>query len=351
MADTACCAPSSLVDHCQMLGEEHNPAQFGSSLPGGIWAGSPSARNPRPSGHTENDPGVPIYRVDHEINTEGLIFTPIDAPPLEERSQKDSARSIPAAVPESDECTASQSLSDFCKTLGEKHDPTQFGTSVPGGCWSSSMDRLHSNKENKDFGEYGAPPPIPIRHEHKMNSDGFLFTPSQSTLHTAMMAGSLESDYNSEMGSSWRGHSMSPGFNVFDNQTRNTSLLPPAGSPPVLPLPGGQGSATRPVRASTLDDVLHVVPEGPPSPKSPKSSSSPIPTPPRSPELGSVEVPDEGVFVFEGSPVSNSSGGSGAAQSTAQRPAEERAVQNWNNMRTKYTEKSDSCKVKACAIM
>lgn len=349
MADTACCAPSSLLDHCQKLGEEHNPAQFGSSLPGGIWAGSPSLRHPRSGSRDPDDAGVPIYRVDHEINTEGQIFTPIDQPPLVEERAK-SRRSIPDAVPESDDCTASQSLSDFCKGLGEKHDPTQFGTSVPGGCWSNSMDRSHLGKENKDFGEYGAPPPIPIRQDHKMNTDGCLFTPSQSTLHTAMMAGSLESDYCSEMGS-WRGTGMSPGFNVFDNQSRNTALLLPAGSPPVLPLPGGRG-ATSPRGPSTLSDVLYVVPEGPPSPKTPKTSSSPINTPPRSPVLASAEVPEDAMFAFESSPAASSgSGQSGPPPSAALPPVEDRAVQNWDQMRNKYTEKTEACKVKACAIM
>jgi len=165
-------APSSLVDHCRDMGMQRDPTTFGSSVPGGIWS-SPAAQQPATHSRTssadkkENEAhGVPIFRVDHKMNGEGTIFTPAqDAPFSTGRTAV-----VPQPVAEADQGspTCSQSLADFCKALGEKHDPTQFGTSVPGGCWGGggSADTKTPFDGEKDAG-------IPIqRVDHKMNADG-----------------------------------------------------------------------------------------------------------------------------------------------------------------------------------
>jgi len=245
-------APSSLVDHCRHLGMQRDPNNFGSSIPGGIWA-SPTRRKSTPS-HSrtssfdktgENDHGVPIFRVDHRVNGEGTIFTPKDEIVAVARINV-----IPTAVPETGEvATCSQSLADFCKALGEKHDPTQFGTSVPGGCWGSSsfdenMKKLDGGGE-KDSG-------VPIyRVEHKMNTDGFIFTPRTKSNMQAMKAGSLESD-----DLSWRGSPVMP-VNLFENS--------PA-APPLNLFDNRSGVAARlangpPEGCYTLSDVLPSVEE------------------------------------------------------------------------------------------
>jgi len=101
---------------------------------------------------------------------------------------------------------ASASLVAYCSELASHHNPTQFGTSVPGGCWSSPQQA--SADESSDS--------IPIfRVEHRMNSNGMIFTPGQSTLsnHT-MVVGSLGSDVDSEVGS-WC--AQSPSLRLFDD--------------------------------------------------------------------------------------------------------------------------------------
>merc|ERR1712199_109084 len=59
----------------------------------------------------------------------------------------------------------STSLLDHCRQLGEKHDPTRFADSVPGGIWALPECR-------------GGDECVAIKRvEHKVNGDGLIFTP------------------------------------------------------------------------------------------------------------------------------------------------------------------------------
>ena len=310
-----------------MLGAQHNPTNFSSSVPGGVWAGGGGKDRRTPEAgahdkhHDKDDPGVPIFRVDHQMNGDGMIFTPVDACLLNREGRTSTGSGLPMTVPESEEeYQASQSLSDFCKDLGMRHDPTQFGTSVPGGCWATSMERggaLGSSvdKENKAGS-------IPIRRvEHKMNGDGMIFTPSQSTLHSAMVVGSVESDSDI----SWRGSpaAASPTLNLFEQpRLRNTGLLLPPGSPPVFPpsaatQPGaGPATLAEALQPHVEDPLLRRITEEEPHPpasppKAPSKASSPAASPKPSPKLGPTARDLQGV---EGSPDSNGSGSSGQLQ-------------------------------------
>jgi len=298
MADeTAYLAPSSLVDHCHRMGLEHNPNNFGTSVPGGIWGQSPDSRKLKgrnSNSHGEGDCGVPIYRVDHEMNPDGMIFTPID----DSLIRRTPSAAVPMVVKEDEEHMASQSLSDFCKALGEKHDPTQFGTSVPGGCWGTSVEgpKLTGGGNNDKEG-------IPIhRVNHKMNAEGFIFTPSQSTLANAMVVGSVESDYAcspTDVSSFGASVGKSPQLNLFDRGSRDTSLQLPSGTPPVYH-PGRSYPTlpNLPPTAETLSEVLgdHVGGEQQETYRSfcsddAHTKSSPIPTPPHSPQFGAAPTP------------------------------------------------------------
>lgn len=234
-------APSSLVDHCRDMGMQRDPMTFGSSVPGGIWSSAAplqhvQANHSRTSSadKKENDcGGVPIFRVDHKMDGEGTIFTPAQDVPF----STSRTAVVPPPVAEADH-TCSQSLADFCKALGEKHDPTQFGTSVPGGCWGGGGGSMKSPPFDgeKDAG-------IPIRRvDHKMNADGFIFTPSKMSSSTMRaMVGSLGSNIESEDGS-WRGSPVnldlfanSPAaaqpLNLFSNQ-RSPHIQAPSTPPP-----------------------------------------------------------------------------------------------------------------------
>lgn len=252
MADetaTVAAAPASLVDHCRHMGVQHDPTQFSSSVPGGVWNSSTSFAVPaggawslpnrkrtpshsRTSSAGDNDCGVPIFRVDHQMSGDGTIFTPKDEVLIPGRVSV-----YPTAVPESGEVVppCSSSLQAFCQALGEKHDPTQFASSIPGGCWGASLDAKPLDGCSKDSAG------IPIyRVEHKMDTDGFIFTPTKSKL-CGVMVGSLESDSDA---SSWRG---SP-VNLFDN-----SPAPPA---KLNLFDSRMRSPSNPPQVSTLSDVL-----------------------------------------------------------------------------------------------
>jgi len=243
-------APSSLVEHCQYMTTHHDPTSFGTSLPGGIWA---SPFNTTPPSHSrtssidkaEEQGGVPIYRVDHKMSGDGMIFTPAD-----DRSGT-IVISQPAPQEAGEAPTCSQSLSDFCKELGERRDPTQFGTSVPGGCWgcaSPPEKPLENEKEG-----------VPIyRVEHKMNHDGFIFTPSQKSDMRPVRAGSVgsvDSDF------SFSGSPAPPLYNRFDGTT-----MPPPPSVNLFegrsPLPPRPPRSTSP-DAKTLSEMLPSVDEAP----------------------------------------------------------------------------------------
>jgi len=363
MADeTAYLAPSSLVDHCHRMGLEHNPNNFGTSVPGGIWGQSPTAHKPK--GRNSNNSlgdgdcgGVPIYRVNHEMNPDGVIFTPIDDSSLLHR------RSSPAAavpvVKEDEEHMASQSLSDFCKALGEKHDPTQFGTSVPGGCWGTSADvglKLSGGNTDKDG--------IPIhRVNHKMNADGMIFTPSQSTLATAMVVGSVESDYAcspANVSSFGQSIGKSPQLNLFDRGTRDTSLQLPAGSPPAY-VPGRTYPTQPnlpPTAEQTLSDVLgdHVTQTTPPyrsfCSEEGQAKSSPIPTPPHSPQVGAAASPSFMPSVPEAT-LDTSPGTQTISSTTSACSVEQDGGHpNRQSIKTKDWGKETSCKASPkCSIM
>jgi len=361
MADeTAYIAPSSLLDHCHMLGAQHNPSNFSSSVPGGVWAAAANPRRSPAGGEDKEGAGVPIFRVDHQMNGDGMIFTPVDHGLLNREGRTSSGCGMPMTVPESEEeYMASQSLSDFCRDLGERHDPTQFGTSVPGGCWTNSIDRASAppgagggglgesvGKENKMGGI-----PILSRVEHKMNGDGMIFTPSQSTFAAAMVVGSVESDSDV----SWRGSpaATSPALNLFDQpRLRNTALLLPAGSPPVWPPSVGQQLAQEPTTLAEalhhhVEDPLRRITEeesprhAPPSPEAPSKASTPAASPKPSPKLAPMGGDLQGT---EGN--SPDSSGSGGAMAVMPRPGVIRPVN-----KAKIGEE-ETCKARPrCSIM
>lgn len=204
-------ASSSLLEHCAHLGAMHDPKQFGASVPGGVW-GDLSERQRG----TSPDCGVPIFRVEHKMDAEGMIFTPQDDSGISALATSIGARAVPAGARQAppEVPGASASLLEHCKFLGAKHDPSQFATSIPGGCWgSTSPMREPSGDLDEACG-------VPIfRAEHKMNADGMIFTPQQGSDLAQFIVGSVGSDFDSEAGSfqdhSWNSPVLLPDKNAF----------------------------------------------------------------------------------------------------------------------------------------
>lgn len=184
-ASELCYAPStSLLDHCRQLGEKHDPTRFATSVPGGIWD-LPECRGE----------GVAIKRVEHKVNGDGFIFTPQDHANFPQGWTQTSARETAMETEErAVDCMPSASLQDFCGQLATRHNPVQFATSLPGGCWAAASPPFVVSSEGKESDA------IPIRRvEHRMNGEGLIFTPSQNTL--PLVVGSLGSEQDSEVGS------------------------------------------------------------------------------------------------------------------------------------------------------
>jgi len=221
------------------------------------------------------------------MNGHGMIFTPIDDPIAAWESKK--SRTGPAAptqsfqpfptvqqAPDPDVETpqVSGSLLDFCSALGERHDPNQFGTSVEGGCWAGSggspSPLVGRHRRTGSMGSEKEKRGVPIhRVDHKMNTDGLIFTPSQTPVLQPLV-GSLGSD--SDIGS----YTRSPPIGLHENKSLflasaaaavATATMHPGLTPP--PPPTWSENAT-------LSEILASVPEpGEPEPLSGPTESTP----------------------------------------------------------------------------